>query len=100
MRQRFPAVMGASRDWTVVSDENGLRFEVLAGLIDDHIRSEEVLVEAHRKVGDLLTKQAALEFIATHVGEGEIRVANRDFSGFVVVAQNGVATGWTTDGRQ
>jgi len=99
MRQRFPSVRGASRDWTVVADEKGLRFEVLAGLIDDHIRSEEVLVEAQRNAGDLLTKNAALEFIATHVGKGEIRVADRDFSGCVVVAQNGVATGWTTGGR-
>jgi hypothetical protein len=95
MRQRFPAVMSASRDWLVVADEKGLRFPVLAALIDDHIRTDDVLVEANRKFGDLLPRQAALEFVAAHVGQGEIRLANRDFDGFVVVAQNGVATGWT-----
>jgi len=94
MRQRFPVVMGASREWIVIADERGLRFKVLAALIDDHVRADEVLVEANRKVGDLLPKQAALEFVATRVGQGEIRLTNRDFNGFVVVAQNGVATGW------
>jgi hypothetical protein len=97
MRQRFPTVMGGSGEWILVADEKGLRFDVLARLIDDHIRSEEVLVEAHRKVGDLLSRQAAIEFIAAHLGEGAIRVASRDFSGFVVVAQNGVATGWEAE---
>jgi uncharacterized protein len=97
MSQRFPAIMGASREWLVVADEKGLRFEVLAALIDDHVRTEEVLVEANRKTGDMLLKQAALEFVAAHVGQGEIRIANRDFNGFVVVAQSGVATGWTAD---
>ena len=75
----------------------GLRLKVLAALIDDHVRADEVLVEANRKVGDLLPRQAALEFVATHVGQGEIRLTNRDFNGFVVVAQNGVATGWTIE---
>ena len=97
MRQRFPAVMGASREWIVITDEKGLRSNVLAGLIDDHVRTDEVLVEANRKVGDLLPKQAAIEFVAAHVGQGEIRLTNRDFNGFVVIAQNGVATGWTAE---
>ena len=92
--------MGASREWLVVSDEKGLRVAVLAALIDEHVRSDDVLVEANRKVGDLLPRQAALEFVAAHVGRGEIRLSNRDFNGFVVVAQNGVATGWRTgEGR-
>ncbi len=56
-----------------------------------------MLVEANRKVGDLLPKHAALEFVATHVGQGDIRLTNRDFNGFVVVARNGVATGWTIE---
>jgi hypothetical protein len=97
MRQRFPVVMGASREWIVIADERGLRFKVLSTLIDDHVRADEVLVEANRKVGDLLPKQAALEFVSTHLGQGEIRLTNRDFNGFVVVAQNGVATGWTIE---
>jgi hypothetical protein len=97
MRQRFPAVLGVSREWIVITDERGLRFKVFAALIDDHVGADEVLVEANRKVGELLSKQAALEFVATHVGQGEIRLANRDFNGFVVVAQNGVATGWTIE---
>jgi hypothetical protein len=95
MRQLFPAVMGASREWLVVADEKGLRFGVLAGLIDEHVRSDDVLIEVHRKIGDFLSRQACLDFVAKHIGQGEIRLANRDFTGFVVVAQNGVAAGWS-----
>jgi len=99
MRQKFPTTMGASREWIVVADEKGLRFAVLAALIDEHVRSDAVLVEVNRKVGDLLPKQASLEFVSAHLGQGEIRLANREFDGFVVVAQNGVATGWTVRER-
>ncbi len=99
MRQKFPATMGASREWVVVADENGLRFEVLGALIDEHVRSDDVLVEVKRKVGDFLPKHAILEFVSAHLGQGEIRLANREFDGFVVVAQNGVATGWAVGER-
>jgi hypothetical protein len=99
IRQNFPATMGASREWIVVADEKGLRFEVLGALIDEHVRCDDVLVEVNRKVGDLLPRQATLEFVSSYLGQGEIRLANRDFNGFVVVAQNGVATGWTVGER-
>ena len=99
MLQNFPATMGASREWIVIADEKGLRFQVLGALIDEHVRSENVLVEVNRKVGDMLPKQATLEFVSAHLGQGEIRLANREFDGFVVVAQNGVATCWTVGGR-
>jgi hypothetical protein len=95
MLQRFPAVTVAAREWIVVADERGLRFEVLGGLIDEHLRADEVLVEVQRKIGDCLPRQAALAFVVTHLGQGEIRLSNRDFDGFVVVARNGVATGWS-----
>ena len=91
--------MGAFREWIVVADEKGLRCEVLGALIDEHVRSDDVLVEVNRGVGNLLPKQATLEFISAHLGQGEIRLANREFDGFVVVAQNGVATGWTVGER-
>jgi len=99
MRQNFPATRGTAREWIVVADEKGLRFDVLGALIHEHLRSENVLVEVHRKLGNLLARQAALEFVSAHLGQGEIRLANRAFDGFVVVAQNGVATGWTIGAR-
>jgi hypothetical protein len=32
--------------------------------------------------------------VREHVGQGEIRVADREVTAFVVVAADGVATGW------
>jgi hypothetical protein len=94
MQQRFPVVRGAAHDWVVAANELGLRFKVVEALMDQHIRAGQLLVEVHRKIGDYLAKDAALAFVATHLGEGEIRIADRDFTGFVLIAQNWVATGW------
>jgi hypothetical protein len=66
----------------------------IEALMTEYVRSSEALVEVHRKLGALLPTGEAARFAATHIGEGEIRIADREFSGFIVVAQNGVATGW------
>lgn len=66
----------------------------IEALLAEHVRSPEALVEVHRKLGALLPIEEAARFAAAHIGEGEIRIADRDFTGFVVVARNGVATGW------
>jgi len=67
----------------------------IESLMTAYVRSPEALVEVHRKLGALLPIGEAARFAAANLGEGEIRIANREFSGFVVVAQNGVATGWS-----
>lgn len=89
MKQRFPPIEHATREWTVVADS--VQLEVLVAA---YIGSPEVLVEVHRKLGALLPVQEAAAFAIAHIGEGEIRIADREFSGVVVVAQNGVAAGW------
>ena len=94
MRRRFPPVEHAARQWTLVQREGGSNESAIASLLAEHITSPEVLVEVHRKLGALLPTAEAPAYIGSHVGEGEIRVANRAFTGFVVVALNGVATGW------
>ncbi len=94
MRQHFPEVKAASRDWVVVADDNGLRRSVLEGLIDEYISRADLLVEAGRKVGDFLPASAAIDFVAKHAGQVDIRLADRDFTGYVVVLANGVAAGW------
>jgi hypothetical protein len=95
MLQNFPEVKGATRDWVVVTDGNGLRRGVLQGLIEKYIPGADLLVEASRKVGDFVPASAALDFVAEHAGQSEIRLTDREFAGFVVVAANGVATGWS-----
>ena len=89
MRQNFPPVEHARREWAVVANSGQIE-----SLMTEYVRSSEALVEVHRKLGALLPIGEAASFAATHIGEGKIRIANREFSGFVVVAQNGVATGW------
>jgi len=42
-------------------------------------------------------RNSAVDFVAKHVGQGEIRITDRQFRGFVVVAANGVATGWAAE---
>jgi len=94
MRQHFPAVSGQHRDWRNVAETSGIRVDDIRQLMDQYIQSDDVLVEVHRRIGNYLPKVDAVSFIAQHIGQGEIRVADRDFTGFVVVAVNGVATGW------
>ncbi|MCU7370759.1 hypothetical protein PEC18_07675 [Paucibacter sp. O1-1] len=91
MRQKFPPIEHARREWAVVANSDQIE-----ALMTEYVRSSDALVEVHRKLGALLPLSEAARFAATHIGEGEIRIADREFSGFVVVAQNGVATGWRT----
>ena len=97
MRKNFPSIDSVNRDWVNIADITGIRREVLLELIDRNIKTEEILVEVHRRVGAYLPKPQAMEFIAQHIGEGQIRIANRDFTGYVVVAQNGVAASWSAE---
>jgi hypothetical protein len=89
MKQRFPPIEHATREWAVVANSGQLE-----ALVATYICSPEVLAEVHRKLGALLPAQEATAFAIAHIGEGEIRMADREFSGVVVIAQNGVATGW------
>lgn len=91
MRQNFPSIEHARREWVIVGESSQIE-----ALMAEYVCSPEALVEVHRKLGALLPIGEAARFAATHIGEGEIRIANREFTGFVVIAQNGVATGWRT----
>lgn len=99
MRLNFPAVNHAAREWVVVLGVQGADLEAIAALLLRYIAVPDVLVEVNRKEGALLPIKGAVEFIARHIGEGEIHVSDRQFTGFVVVAQNGVATGWRPAGQ-
>lgn len=95
MREHFPAVDAAACSWVVAVDEGGLRSVVFSELLAVHVPGSDLLVEVHRKVGGLLPRQDVEAFVAKHLGQGDIRIADRGFSGFVVVAANGVASGWS-----
>jgi len=94
MREHFPAFDAASVEWTNIVERAGPNIELLAALLAKHITAPEVLVEVHRKLGTRLPREEAAGFISAHIGEGQIRVADRGFTSFLVIAQNGVVTGW------
>lgn len=95
MRQSFPELDTASAKWNVAVDESGLRCQVLDELLTKHIEGDELLIEVSRRIGDLVPRHAAAAFIASHLGRGNIRITNRSFTVFVVLATAGVATGWS-----
>lgn len=75
-------------------DGNAPRVKELGDLLKQTILGTEVVVEVHRKLGALLPIEDAAAYIGSHIGEGKIRVADRQFTSFLVVEVNGVATGW------
>ena len=94
MRQHFPVFSAAEREWRNIAGSSVQDEALLQELLRANIGEEEVLIEVHRKLGVLLPTREAAAFACSHIGEGQIRIANRKFTSFVVVAQNGVATGW------
>jgi hypothetical protein len=94
MREHFPTLGAAGKTWTNVADVEGPRLAQIASLLSEYIGPTETIVEVHRKLGGVLPATEAVSFIGSHIGEGEIRATNRECSGFVVVAVNGVACGW------
>jgi hypothetical protein len=94
MREHFPPLGSAGRIWMNVAEVDGPRVAAIASLLSEYIGPTETIVEVHRKLGSALPAAEAASFIASHIGEGEIRATNRKCSGFVVVAVNGVACGW------
>jgi len=98
MREHFPPVEHASRQWSLVQNERGPDVPAISVLLGEHIAAGEVIVEVHRKLGALLPLSEAAAYSGAHIGQGEIRVATREFSRFVVVGINGVATGWSHAG--
>ena len=94
MLDRFPAFKAVDFEWENMHDGKAPRLKELAEFIVRYIEAPEVLVEVHRKLGAFLPIDEAVAFIGSHIGEGQIRVTDRQFTSFVVVALNGVAAGW------
>ena len=94
MRQRFPDRPSTASESVVVADGDGLRRDIVQGLVQRYIASDVLLVEVHRKAGGLLPLAQALDFVASRVGKGRALLTDREFTGFVMIESNGVASGW------
>jgi hypothetical protein len=90
MRTNFPPFDAAKVEWTNVVERDGPNVQLLQRELERHICAAEVLIEIHRKSGALVPRHEAAQFIAGRMGQGDIRIADRQFTSFVVVAQNGV----------
>jgi hypothetical protein len=95
MREHFPEFDAAKVEWTNIVEREGPNTQLLESVLVRHISAPDVLVEVHRKLGALVSLREAAGYISAHIGEGQIRVADREFTSFVVVAKNGVVTGWS-----
>ncbi|MFO1386213.1 MAG: hypothetical protein U1F55_08515 [Chitinivorax sp.] len=93
MRSHFPSYEVVEQDWQIVCDQNGVRSPVLNGLLDANLTGSELLVEVNRKLGCSGSGDEVWAFIVEHAAKG-LRITDRSFSGFVVIAASGVACGW------
>lgn len=94
MLKNFPEYSAVEHEWINVADTPGLRRQALSDLIEKNITSDQLLVDITRHLGAFLPKSEALDFIGQHICQREIRISDREFKGFVVVASNGAAVGW------
>lgn len=93
MNEHFPEFAAEKQDWVNVQDRDGPRVGALSELIYKYIVSDDLLISINRKTGARLSMQEAIPYICSHMGKAQIRICNRDFTQFVLVASNCVATG-------
>lgn len=101
MREKFPEDVDlAQLNWTNIVDEmGGLRQDDALRVVVQRFESrgvQEVLVEVHRRLGGVVATADLVEYLSEHHGKGEIRMADRSFTVFALLAANGVATSWAT----
>lgn len=100
MREEFPKVDLAQLDWTNVVDATGRlqREEALRTVVHQFESRgvQEVLVEIHRRLGATVAVPDLINYLSEHHGKGAVRMADRTFSVFAILAINGVATSWVT----
>jgi len=95
MKANFPEVDLSAFTWVNILERDGtVRCDVLGALIDEIVNAEDVVVEVTRKLGDFLPRHEVISYMEKNVGQGPIRITDREFRGYVLVGANGVATGW------
>jgi hypothetical protein len=94
MNEHFPAFEAAQQSWVNVQASDGSATNALSEVIGKYITADELLISINRKVGARLPTKDGIAYVATHMGQGrQVRISNRDFTQFVLVASNCVATG-------
>jgi hypothetical protein len=94
MTANLPEMEPVAFDWVNVLEADGtIRSQVLESLLNQFIHADDVLIEVTRKLGDLKPRDQVISYVQEHVGKSHIRMADREFRGYVLIAPNGVAAG-------
>ena len=94
MNAHFPAFEAVQENWVNVQASDGSATGALSEIIGKYINADELLISINRKVGARLPTKDGIAYINANMGQGrQIRISNREFTQFVLVASNCVATG-------
>ncbi|WP_143036622.1 hypothetical protein [Paraburkholderia steynii] len=91
--KHFPKIDLVMCEWIHLFRDGTVDRELL-GKILSTIESDCLLIHIRRTIGDFLQSEQALDYIVENVGKSQIRIADRAFNRFVMIASNGVAATW------
>ena len=94
MKAHFPQWDSASLEWTNVHDGIAPNLVALNQLLRDTFATDELIVEVSRGLGTMLPLPDVGAYVAEHMGKSDIRISDRGFTAYVVVARNCVAAAW------
>jgi hypothetical protein len=97
MSLHFPPYDQQRGEWRILMRGPTCPPELVEAFLRETFVNAPVVVEIHRKLGDMLPIEQAVSLITPHVGHVDIRIANRSFSIFGVIAQAGVVLSWRKD---
>jgi hypothetical protein len=101
MQADFPSSAPAHQVWLNIADAQGrLLDEQAQAIVAQPFVSRgitEVLVQVRRKICGRIPTSQLMSYVALHLAEGHIRIADRAFSVFAVVDKDGAATSWQTE---
>jgi hypothetical protein len=83
----------AKCEWTHIMRDGAVRRELLQQFLRT-IETTDFLIRVRRKRGDFLPLADAMDFVCESICKGFIRITDRQFQRFVIVASNGVAATW------
>ncbi len=94
---QFPALWPSSPEWNWVSVHDGVSPDLskLNELIEQYIKSDDVVVIIHSDVGvaKKLSKHNAVDFFLGYILQYDIQVSDQNYSCFLSISRYGVATG-------
>ena len=101
MQAHLPNAAPAQQVWLNIADAQGrlLDEETAAVVVQPFLSRgiKEVLVQVRRKICGRIPITQLTAYVALHLAEGHIRIADRAFGVFVVVDANGAATSWQNE---